>query len=387
MNVRQTSSGVLVKVDSTLGLLVFSPYSGLVFAVVDEDRTRVLDWLDQVPDADPVEDAYRAALGWGWLDTDRPGPFPHRHLLPTSAGFQQITTPSDPILVNWFITGNCQFRCAYCYAEDLMRGRITEPTKDRIVSTARSILRLNPIVVVLTGGEPLSSPYLETALTCLSGKTGIVVDTNGLLLEQHHLDLFRQHQVVVRVSLDSERPVSNGKYRGVSDPLKSPIEEKWRVTQASVRALDRCLGAGLPVAVQTVGTKEALTCLPELGEKLVRLGVVSWRIHRVAPSSCSMPGYSIARPSATSYEHYISGLASARERRWSSRIAVDFASNDVRNSVLLVAPNGVFYTESNNPDRPGKVVVDEKRPRTPTLKALRRKLDMSAHAARYLNIR
>lgn len=58
--------------------------------------------------------------------------------------------------------------------------------------------------------------------------------------------------------------------------------------------------------------------------------------------------------------------------------------NDSPNSVVLVSPDGRFVTESNTGK--GKVLLDNQHPKMPRPSAIRSVVDMSGHAARYLNL-
>jgi organic radical activating enzyme len=69
-----------------------------------------------------------------------------------------------------------------------MRNEALEPTSADIEHIVESILSLNPLVVVVTGGDPLFSGHLAEAVQLLSGKVGIVVDTKRLYV---HAKAFR----------------------------------------------------------------------------------------------------------------------------------------------------------------------------------------------------
>jgi sulfatase maturation enzyme AslB (radical SAM superfamily) len=385
MSVERTESGCFMKDDPVLGTLVFSPYSGGVFAIAPGHRVELRDWLRGKGPAPAPE--YADALGHGWTHVSGPPRFPTSHLLPSPRDWAKgVMTPAEPVVINWFLTGDCPMHCAYCYAEDLMRNQVKPLERPSLLDIAKGIIRRNPLAVVLTGGEPLASPRLFEAVAILSGKTGLVIDTNGLLLTDEHLELFRANGVTVRVSLDSERPSVNGKYRSRKIPAwKSGESERTSVTRHAVEALTRCQDWGVSVGVQSVATKESINDLRSLGDKLFRLGVRSWRIHRVAASRGSAEGFMIARCGDKAYAHALEEIQDSVTSNWSRSILVETARNDIRNSVLLVGPDGVYYTESNVAGFPGKVVVDPQRPKSPTRQAIANSLDMAAHAARYLN--
>ena len=113
---RVTQSGVVVRSDSGIGgLLCYTRYSALIYAVPEDHAVRVVDWLDGKHQA-PPDQIYAATLGIGW-STARPKPFyPVPQLLPDANSWPVVPSPERPILINWFITGRCPLACKYCYA-------------------------------------------------------------------------------------------------------------------------------------------------------------------------------------------------------------------------------------------------------------------------------
>jgi MoaA/NifB/PqqE/SkfB family radical SAM enzyme len=278
-----------------------------------------------------------------------------------------------------------------------MRNDSLEPKLFDISRTAKSILSLNPLVVVLTGGDPLFSPYIEDAMNLLSGKVGIVVDTSAYTFSTKHLELFKQHRVNVRISFDSERPRVNQLQRPIYPGYPNLARNGPPTVEAAVNALCQCLEAGITVTVQTVATKKNTNDLITLGDKLYRLGVRSWRIFKVAPSKASYDGYSKLVGTHTDkgkkipgnkekgmYEFMFGKILEARTNYWHQAMAVQVTGNEKPNAVVLVGPDGKFYTESSV--KLGKSLLDDKTPCRPSLKALKSKVNMLAHAERYLNL-
>jgi MoaA/NifB/PqqE/SkfB family radical SAM enzyme len=277
-----------------------------------------------------------------------------------------------------------------------MRNDAIEPKEADINETAGRILALGPVVVVLTGGDPLFSPHIATAIRCLSGRVGITVDTSGYTLSDEHVSVFKDHCVSVRISIDSQVPRLNDSQRPVSSRYP-PFVEQGHSLAAAVDSLCRCLDSGLSVTVQTVATKRTANGLVSLGDILYRLGVHSWRIFKVAPSQASSTGYKQLVGTHTDdgrpykgkrakgpYEHAFAKVLQARSAQWKNQMAVQVTYADSPNSVLLVSPDGRFVTESNTGR--GKILLDKAQPKMPKLSAIRSVVDMAGHAARYLNL-
>ena len=151
------------------------------------------------------------------------------------------------------------------------------------------------------------------------------------------------------------------------------------------------------MSVQTVATKKNANELVSLGDVLFRLGVRSWRIFKVAPSTVKYDGYKglvgshkdDGRPfkgkrAGGPYEHAFEQVMKARRVRWGCRMAVQVIANHSSNSVVLVSPDGRFLTESNTGS--GKVLLDGNNPFYPRISELRKSVDMNGHAERYLNL-
>lgn len=175
--VSRTRSGVIVRHEESQDLLAYSPYNSLIFAVQSTYAKEVISWLNKQRPTAPSKE-FEKALGPGWFIGHDAAEYNLPQLLPNSnEAWHGFNNPKWPILINWFITGNCPLDCKYCYAEDLMRGRCKEPDESEIVKIANTILSYNPLCVVITGGDPLFSSHLSIVLKLLHGKTGIMIDT------------------------------------------------------------------------------------------------------------------------------------------------------------------------------------------------------------------
>src|ERR687898_259312 len=133
-----------------------------------------------------------------------------------------------------------------------MRDETLEPKSVDIERIVESILSLNPLVVVMTGGDPLFSGHLAEAAQLLSGKVDMVVDTSGYTFTPKHLELFKRHRVSVRISLDSERPKVNQAQRPLHPQYRKLAKLGVPTAVAAMNTLCQCLDTGLCVTVQTV---------------------------------------------------------------------------------------------------------------------------------------
>ena len=379
--VKKTNSGLFIRFDYNFGFTIYSPYTGLIYGVEENSGNRILDWLDKQSHEIP-KDIYMKTLGIGWSKSIMNPEYIIPHLLPSKFSFYNIKYPNQPLVINWFLTGKCSHNCIYCDAADLMHNDILEPDFDTIINISNNILYHEPLVVVLTGGDPLISPFIFNAIEILSEKTGIIVDTNGYLLNHEHLDIFKRNRVVVRISLDSLNP----KVHCFQRPLNSELYNGNSYYYA-IKALKSCLKENIPVIVQTVATIKNLDNLLAMGDKLVDLNVPGWRILKIQPSVKKLNGYKklIGDHGFDRYHHVFKKLYKRHQSYWKKYMSLQISINDLKdlNSVVLVSQNGKFYTESTSIE--GKLLLDENNPKRPSLEAISNKLNYSSHYSRYLN--
>ncbi len=154
------------------------------------------------------------------------------------------------------VAQDCNLRCTYCYAEG---GAYGGPTRLLEVETARAAARYliresgdSPaLTLVLFGGEPLlNMPAVKAAveeaetLAAAAGKRLLVsLTTNGTLLNADTVRFFRDHRVVVSVSLDgppdlhdANRPdaMGQGSYQRILSQLQGLLQNSSAAVAARV---------------------------------------------------------------------------------------------------------------------------------------------------------
>jgi MoaA/NifB/PqqE/SkfB family radical SAM enzyme len=377
--VHHAKTGLFLREDTNLGLLVYSPFTGLIFSCLEDDgafKKNLVRWLRGDAGAMPSE-VHTRSVGVGWHVPMAEARYPSTQLLSVSGRKWKAKKPDYPLVINWLITGRCSCRCRYCYAADLMEREGPEPDPTRVRKVAETILSYQPLVVVLTGGDPMTSPSLKQAMVVLHGRTGIIVDTNGIGLTPEHVQLFKKYKVFVRVSLDSESPKKNNKLRPIKNGRGCSLD-------AALDCVSLCLTNGIQVGIQTVVTKENASDLEALGHKLHRSGVTSWRLQILA-NHARFRDYSALRPNIGRFSRNILHAIDQKSRTgWDEAMSVQVSDNSVPNAVVLVSPDGEFFTEVEGF---GKEAIDPKHVCRPTLSAVRSgSLNLDAHTQRYLGM-
>lgn len=374
--VEKTQTGLFLRLDTSGEVFVYSPYTGLFFSCMAQaqDRQRLVEWLRGDSSSAPSE-RYAESIGAGWFVPLSRARYPRKHSFGAMKEREATWWPDHPLLINWFITGYCTYRCVYCYAQDLMEASRREPTASEIRQIAKRILAHNPLSVVLTGGDPLCSRHITAAIQSLHNKTAIIVDTNGSLLSREHIALFKEYRVFVRVSIDSERPQVNQR-------LRSPKDDGECTLTTALRCVDLCVRADVPVAIQTVITNRNLSDIESLLPKLMRLGIRGWRLLYLARHS-RFPTYKAYEPNGKRfYANIRDSLCVTNTRGWDENMWVQVVDSYEPKGVILVSPGGEFFTEEEG----GKVYLDRASPSQPSLDSLRRSINWHAHLDRYLGM-
>jgi uncharacterized protein len=172
----------------------------------------------------------------------------------------------------------CNLQCQYCYQN---------PQRDAgNVARSYSLERMKAAIeaeggpFTLFGGEPLLVP--EQDLEELwswglerFGRNGI--QTNGVLINDEHIRMFRQYNVQVGISIDGPQELNDARWHG-------SLERTRAATAKTEAAIDRLCSEGLaPSLIVTLhrynATADRLPILVQWIRDLGGLGVRSMRLH------------------------------------------------------------------------------------------------------------
>lgn len=172
----------------------------------------------------------------------------------------------------------CNIGCEYCYqqpqrdAGNLTRGYDLEAMKAAIEREGGPF--------TLFGGEPLLVPIddLEALWAWGLGRFGSnSLQTNGTLITDAHIDLFRRYRVQVGISLDGPGALNDARSAGT-------LERTRAATERAQRAVERLCREGLsPSIIVTLhrgnATRDRLPALHAWVRDLRTLGVIAMRLH------------------------------------------------------------------------------------------------------------
>lgn len=369
--VELTKSGVFIRDDKELGARVFSPFTGLFFNVPEQDVPKVKAWLNR--SSDDVDIYYKTTIGLEW-DIN----FQDAYTLTPSDAFDIMPDRVIrlPMVINWILTGQCTHKCSYCYAADMRNTPSTLISKEAVDIIIERILSYEPIAVVLSGGEPLLCKFLDYIIEQLYDKVGLILDTNGHLLNEERLHFLNKYNVVIRISVDSLISKNEKKFRTFGSSKLD--KEELNIT---IEALNLCLRNEAKVIVHTVVTTANVNDLLSMGEKLYSLGVKVWKLMELA---C----FDKKRLLPFHIEHekfrkvFLSRLHMRERSQWNQRMRIIYQRNkpNIPNSTILVNPKGEFVFQSIEN---GKIPIDNENPFQPTLDKIYTCIDLWEHQRRY----
>jgi uncharacterized protein len=172
----------------------------------------------------------------------------------------------------------CNIACQYCYqnpqrdAGNLGRSYDLEAMKAAIVRQGGPF--------VLFGGEPLLLPVEDLEHLWAWGLERFghnTVQTNGTLIREEHIRLFRTYRVQVGISIDGPGYLNDARWAGT-------LERTREATAATEAAIERLCREGLPPSLIITlhrgnASAERLPQLHEWLRRLDSLGVASARLH------------------------------------------------------------------------------------------------------------
>jgi uncharacterized protein len=149
---------------------------------------------------------------------------------PLEADLTMVVTPA-PQSLSLNVSSSCNLSCGYCYADrggfggaqaQAMTFDVAKAAVERLIAGADPA---RPITIGFLGGEPLRNRGLVHAVVALASRLAqqrhldvrYSITTNGTLVTDADIELFRKHRFAVTVSVDgdavahdAQRPLRNG---------------------------------------------------------------------------------------------------------------------------------------------------------------------------------
>lgn len=170
----------------------------------------------------------------------------------------------------------CNLRCRYCYQN---RERDNHTGVGQIEDLAELKNRLNR-AFTLFGGEPLLTPMndLEDLFKYGKDKFGHNgIQTNGSLITEEHIRLFKKYNVHVGISVDGEKDMNDYRWAG-------SLEKTREMTRKTNENIKKLIEEGISVSIiatvhKANGTEEKIPRFKKWLRKVNSWGVHSIRLH------------------------------------------------------------------------------------------------------------
>jgi len=143
----------------------------------------------------------------------------------------------------------CNFQCRYCYQKPIREvGLPREWDINAVKDTVKRLYNQRKSLIVLHGGEPLILPrdVIEDLLRFsfeLSGRSSI--QTNGYLIDDYFIDLFKKYKTSVGLSVDGFYPCNE--FRGFGNRVK-----RKEITERIFSNIENLVDEKIPVSIISV---------------------------------------------------------------------------------------------------------------------------------------
>ncbi|MGO9021860.1 MAG: radical SAM protein [Syntrophobacteraceae bacterium] len=159
------------------------------------------------------------------------------------------------------LLGRCNLQCLHCYTEGSPTSNEQLPVS-AVLETIAQCAELGIGSVYLTGGEPLLYREIHDVLRAAADVPGLQVTlcTNGISITQRHIDLLRDLNASVNVSIDGKKKFH--------DYFRN-MQGAFHASERSVRMLAE---AGIPLTIVTTVSQGNHDSLPRLAEWAAQSG-------------------------------------------------------------------------------------------------------------------
>jgi uncharacterized protein len=188
---------------------------------------------------------------------------------------------------------DCNMRCPYCYQNPMRDAGVTSGGNYNIDAVKKSILATGQ-PFALFGGEALMVPkkdlremfrfglehYRNLCKKHKQTSSPNGIQTNGTLIDEDHLQMFKEFHVHVGFSLDGPEELNRGRWMGTEEKTDAG-------TKHSLWAIKECLKRGIPCSLiltlhrGNVGTPDRQARVKTWLRDLAKAGLRSARLHNL----------------------------------------------------------------------------------------------------------
>ena len=131
-------------------------------------------------------------------------------------------------MANRVLSGKCNLRCPYCFAEDFTREQSRDMDIDSVMQAIDFIAEEG--VCGLIGGEPLIYRDIDRVLSCLNADMrfhSVTVFTNGVYIDKH-MDALCSYKTHILVNLNSSRDIGEDAFQRTVSNIRALCDRGMR---------------------------------------------------------------------------------------------------------------------------------------------------------------
>ncbi len=184
-----------------------------------------------------------------------------------------------PRLIFWELTTGCNLRCAHCRASATELMSPTDLSYPECCEIVDQIAEYAPLILVLSGGEPLWRPDVFDIAKRAAGKgMRVALATNGTLVDGAMAERIKEAGIVrVAISLDGADRATHDAFRGQSGAF-----------DAAVAGLKHLKALGVSTQINTSVAQHNVAQLPDILKLAQSLGVAAFHIFLLVPVGCGL---------------------------------------------------------------------------------------------------
>lgn len=182
----------------------------------------------------------------------------------------------NPLIVIWEVTRACALACRHCRAEAIHRRDSRELSEEEAFQFVDQVVRAEPMIFILTGGDPMHRPDLLSIVKHASDR-GLRVAMSPSATPRFlktDLRLFREAGLQrISLSLDGASRETHDAFRGVPGT--------WDRTMAGI---EKARAAGIDFQINTTFTRQNIGELEEFVRLLKKINPAVWSVFQLVPT-------------------------------------------------------------------------------------------------------
>ena len=184
-----------------------------------------------------------------------------------------------PRLIFWELTTGCNLRCIHCRASATELMSSADLSYKQCREVIDQIAEYAPLILVLSGGEPLwRRDVFDIARYAVSKSMRVALATNGTLVDEAMADRIKESGIVrVSVSLDGADRNTHDTFRGEAGAF-----------DAAIAGLKHLQAVGVSTQVNTSVARHNVDQLPDILKLAKSLGVAAFHIFLLVPVGCGL---------------------------------------------------------------------------------------------------